>query len=464
MEVSASSSTEDLGQKSIGRLLAQYSVPAIIASVATSLYNIVDSIFIGRGVGAMAIAGLAITFPLMNLVAAFCMLIAAGGATISSILLGQKNYARATDVVNNVFSLCLIHAVVFGGLALIYLDQILYFFGATDETIVYAREFMEIIIWGTPIAFIFIGLNNLMRATGYPRKAMISALLSVAVNIVLAPIFIFRLEWGITGAAWATVAGQTVACLWVMTHFLSRSSSIHFKLGNRWLSWPIVKRIYAIGLSPFLMNVCACVVVIFLNRALLDVGGADGNLCVGAYGIINRTTMFFVMIVFGVTQGMQPILGYNIGAGNFERVKSTLRKGIWIGAAITFAGWVISEGFPDTVSRLFTTDERLIAISREGFRIYFIAYPVVGCQIVIQNFFQSVGRPGLSIFLSLTRQLVLLLPFLVFFPKIWGIDGVWGSMAAADSLSFFTALVTLLWWMRHVMCKMELRKEAHSNA
>jgi len=453
--VSVSSSTSDLGEKSIGRLLAQYSIPAIIASVATSLYNIIDSIFIGRGVGPMAIAGLAITFPLMNLVAAFVMLIAAGGAAISSIFLGQKNYDRATDVVNNVFSICIVHSLVFGGLTLIFLDPILYFFGATDATIPYAREFMQVILLGTPISYIFIGLNNLMRATGYPKKAMISALLSVAVNVMLAPVFIFKFEWGIKGAALATVLGQTSACIWVMWHFLSKDSSIHFKRGNKWFSWPILKRVYSIGLSPFLMNVCACVVVIFLNRALLDYGGDEGNLCVGAYGILNRTTMFFVMIVFGVTQGMQPILGYNIGAGRYDRVKHTLRSGIWIGLAITSAGWLISEAFPGQVSGIFTTDSRLIDIAREGFRVYFICYPVVGAQIVIQNFFQSVGKPKLSIFLSLTRQLLFLLPFLIFFPRIWGIPGVWASMAASDILAFIVAIVTLRWWMSHVMARME---------
>ncbi len=453
--VSASMSTEDLGQKSIGRLLAQYSVPAIIASVATSLYNIVDSIFIGRGVGPMAIAVLAITFPLMNLVAAFCMMIAAGGATISSIFLGQKNYNRATDVVNNVLVLCLVHSAIIGGLTLLFLDPILYFFGATDETVVYAREFMEVILLGTPIAFVFIGLNNLMRATGYPKKAMISALISVVVNVILAPLFIFKLKWGIQGAALATVSGQFVAFIWVLAHFMSKKSSIHFRWKNRWLSRSIVKRIYAIGLSPFLMNVCACVVVIFINRALLDYGGDQGNLCVGAYGIINRTTMFFVMVVFGVTQGMQPILGYNMGAGHFQRVKSTLHTGIWIGVAITALGWMISEGLPDTISRMFTTDETLISLSREGFRIYFLVYPVVGCQIVIQNFFQSVGKPKLSIFLSLTRQLLFLIPFLILLPRIWGVDGVWASMAASDFLAFAVSLITLWWWMRHVMSKWE---------
>ncbi|MCM1076545.1 MAG: MATE family efflux transporter [Bacteroides sp.] len=460
MAVTASTSTEDLGVKSVGRLLAQYSIPAIIASVATSLYNIIDSIFIGRGVGPMAIAGLAITFPLMNLVAAFCMLIAAGGATIVSIFLGQKNYSRATDVVSNVMSLCLIHSVVFGGLTLVFLEPILMFFGATADTVSYAKEFMEVILFGTPIAYVFIGLNNLMRATGYPRKAMVSALISVVVNLVLAPIFIFVLDWGIRGAALATVAGQFSAFVWVLSHFLSSKSSIHFQRGSKWLSWSIVRRIYAIGLSPFLMNICACVVVIFINRALLDYGGADGNLAVGAYGIVNRTTMFFVMIVFGVTQGMQPILGYNIGANHFTRVKQVFRLGIWIGVVITSVGWIISEGFPDTVSALFTTDSTLIRIARDGFRIYFIAYPVVGCQIVIQNFFQSVGKPQMSIFLSLTRQLLFLIPFLIFLPRYWGIDGVWASMAGSDFIAFVVALVTLWWWMRHTMRRMELNAQA----
>lgn len=440
----AGTSTENLGVSPIGKLLVQYSIPAIIAAVATSLYNIVDSIFIGRGVGAMAIAGLAITFPLMNLVVAFCTLIAVGGATISSIFLGQKNFDRATDVVNNVMTLCLIHSLVIGSIALIFLDPILTFFGATPETIPYAREFMKIILYGTPISYVFIGLNNLMRATGYPRKAMISALLSVVVNIILAPLFIFKFGWGIKGAAIATICGQSTAFVWVLYHFLSKKSSIHFRSDNRWLTPSIIKHIYSIGLSPFLMNVTACVVVIFINHALLKYGASDGNLAVGAYGILNRTTMFFVMIVFGVTQGMQPILGYNFGAGNFKRVSQTLRTGIWLGVAITTIGWIITELFPDTVSSLFTVDRQLIDIARAGFRIYFIAYPVVGCQIVIQNYFQSIGKPKLSIFLSLTRQLLFLIPFLIVLPRYYGIDGVWASMAGSDIIAFIFAVATLV--------------------
>lgn len=437
-----------LGTRPIGRLLVQYSVPAVIASVVTSLYNIIDSIFIGRGVGAMAIAGLAITFPLMNLVIAFCMLIAVGGATITSIFMGQKNIARASEVINNVLTLCLVHSLIFGGLTLIFLDPILLFFGATAETLPYAREFMQVILAGTPIAYVFIGLNNLMRATGYPAKAMVSALLSVGVNIALCPVFIFVLGWGIRGAALATVCGQLAAFTWVLCHFMSKNSYIHFRRERSWLSGAIVRRIYAIGMSPFLMNVCACVVVVFLNRALLDCAGTDGNLAVGAYGIINRTTMFFVMIVFGVTQGMQPILGFNYGAGKWERVKQTLRKGIFIGVCITTAGWVVTELFPDTISGFFTVDRQLVDIARNGFRVYFICFPVVGCQIIITNFFQSIGKPKLSIFLSLTRQLLFLIPFLLILPAFFGIDGVWASMAASDFLAFVVAVITLIIMMR----------------
>lgn len=439
---------ETLGTKPISRLLVQYSVPAIIASVATSAYNIIDSIFIGHGVGPMAIAGLAITFPLMNLVVAFVTLISVGGATISSIFLGQQNLRRATDTVNNVMVLSLIHAVVFGGLTLIFLEPILRFFGATDETLPYAREFMKVILYATPITYVFIGLNNLMRATGYPKKAMVSALLSVGVNIILAPIYIFVLGWGIWGAAFATVCSQAVAFVWVLSHFLSRNSFVHFVRGNRWFTSSIIRRVYAIGLSPFLMNVCACVVVIFINKALLSYGGDMGNMAVGAYGILNRTTMFSIMIVFGITQGMQPILGFNYGAGKWDRVKRTLNIGLWLGLGITMLGAAAGELFPDAITRMFTDDETLTGIAREAYRIYYIGFGVVGMQIVITNFFQSVGKPKLSIFLSLTRQLVFLIPFLIILPRYYGVDGVWISMTASDVIAFVFAVVTLWIEMR----------------
>lgn len=433
-----------LGTMPIGRLLLQYSVPAIIASTVTSLYNIIDSVFIGRGVGAMAITGLAITFPMMNLVIAFATLIAVGGATISSIFLGQKDERKATDVLHTVLLLSMIHAVVFGGISLIFLDDILIMFGATAETLPYARDFMFVVLLGTPVAFVFISLNNVMRATGYPTKAMISALLSVVVNVALAPIFIFVFEWGIKGAAWATVIGQSAAFVWVVWHFMSKKSFVHFSRSARWFVPSLVKRIYAIGLSPFLINTCACVVVVFINKSLLEYGGPDGNMAVGAFGIINRVTMFFLMIVLGVTQGMQPILGYNYGAGQWERVKRTLRLGIVVGSVITIVGFAVTEIFPDEVTRMFNDDRTLIRLSRDGFRIVLLCYPFIGAAIVIQNFFQSIGKPQLSIFLSVTRQMVFLLPLLFWLPTLWGVDGVWASMAGSDLISFIVTVATLL--------------------
>ena len=455
---SSTTSTDILGKQTIGQLLWQYSLPAIIASLATSLYNIVDSIFIGRGVGAMAITGLAITFPLMNLVVAFCVLVAVGGATISSIFLGQRNVAKASMVVGNVTILCLIHAVIIMTVGLVWLDPILYFFGATDQTVPYAREFMYIILAGTPISYVFLGLNNLMRATGYPRKAMISALLSVAVNVVAAPIFIFVFEWGIAGAALATILGQLAAFVWVLIHFFSDKSEIHFTRRSWRIDWSVVRKVYAIGMSPFLMNCCACLVVVFINKALLDSAGDDGNLAVGAYGIINRTSMFFVMIIFGITQGMQPILGYNYGAASWQRVRETLMKGIGIATAVSLVGWLLTEIFPDTISNMFTTDKSMIAIARDGFRIFFLFYPFVGSQIVIQNYFQSIGMPKLSIFLSLTRQLIFLLPLLWLLPPHYGVDGVWIAMCSSDFIAFALAAATVIVMNRRIARKLKMMK------
>jgi MATE efflux family protein len=340
--------------------------------------------------------------------------------------------------------LSLIHSLVFGGISLLFLDQILTLFGATPETLPYAHDFMFVVLLGTPIAYVFISLNNVMRATGYPTKAMISALLSVVVNVILAPIFIFVFEWGIKGAAWATVCGQSAAFVWVVSHFLSKKSFVRFSRSARWFVPSLVSRIYAIGLSPFLINACACVVVVFINKSLLEYGGADGNMAVGAYGIINRVTMFFLMIVLGVTQGMQPILGYNYGAGQWARVKRTLRLGIWVGSIITIVGFAVTEMFPDEVTRMFNDDPTLLRLSRDGFHIVLLCYPLIGAAIVIQNFFQSIGKPQLSIFLSVTRQLVFLLPLLLWLPTMWGLDGVWASMAGSDFISFVVTVVTLI--------------------
>lgn len=430
-----------LGTESIGKLLLQYSIPAIIGMTVTSLYNIIDSIFIGHGVGAMAISGLAITFPLMNLVMAFCMLVGIGGAAISSIRLGQKDAGGATEVAGNVLTLCLINSVLFGGISLLFLDPILIFFGASDTTLPYAHDFMEVILLGTPISYTMIGLNNVMRATGYPKKAMLSSMLTVASNIIIAPIFIFHFKWGIEGAAWATVISQFFGMIWVLSHFCKRSSYVHFTRNCFKMKKRIVLSIFSIGMSPFLMNVCACIVVIIINNSLLNNGG---DLAIGAYGIINRVLTLFVMVVLGLAMGMQPIVGYNYGAQRYDRVKKTLKYGIITGVVITTAGFLGSELFPSSIVAMFTDSHELIAMAKPGLQITSIMFPFVGCQIVITNFFQSIGKAKISIFLSLSRQLLYLLPCLILLPAQWGVYGVWSSMPISDFLAFITASIILI--------------------
>lgn len=448
MSQTSTSATHLLGNERIGKLLVQYSVPAVIASVATSLYNIIDSMFIGQGVGALAIAGLAITFPFMNLVIGFCTLVAVGGATISSIFLGQKNELRATETVNTVMVLCCIHSLVFGGLSFLFMDEILTLFGANANTLPYARQFMGVILLFTPISYLFIGLNNIMRATGYPRKAMYSSLITVIVNLILAPVYIFVFDWGIGGAAFATICAQSVGLVWVLIHFMSKKSLVHFNFKVRFFNPLVIKRIYSIGLSPFLMNTCACFVVVFLNKSLITYAGDLGDIAVGSYGILNRTAMCFVMIVMGLAQGMQPILGFNYGSGNWFRVKKTLMLGIRVAVCITLLGSIITELFPAQLSRLFTTDRTMIEMSAHAYRVYFTVFWLIGPQIVITNYFQSIGKPKLSIFLSLTRQLLFLVPLLAILPPVWGVDGVWYSMMGSDTLALILAVIVLVFNMK----------------
>lgn len=352
-----------LGKESIGKLLLQYSIPAIIGMTITSIYNIIDSIFIGHGVGPMAIAGLAISFPLMNLVVAFCTLVSAGGSTLASIRLGQKDMKGATEILSHTLMLCITNSFFFGILSFIFLDDILVFFGASSETLPYARSFMQVILLGTPITYTMIGLNNVMRATGYPKKAMLTSMVTVVANIILAPIFIFHFEWGMRGAATATVISQLIGMVWVVSHFVKKDSTVHFE-GNIWkMKRRIVESIFAIGMSPFLMNVCACAIVIIINNSLQNYGG---DMAIGAYGIINRLLTLYVMIVLGLTMGMQPIVGYNFGAQKIDRVKQTLRLGIISGVVITSSGFIICEFFPHAVSALFTDSDELIDLAVDG--------------------------------------------------------------------------------------------------
>ena len=377
-----------LETRPISKLLIGYSLPAIIGMTVTSLYNIIDSIYIGHGVGPLAISGLAVTFPLMNLIMAICLLVAVGGSTVCSIELGRKNTEGAALVMGHVLVLGLVFSVIFGALSLFFLRPILALFGASAETMPYAYDFMQVLILGLPIGYTILGLNNIMRATGYPKKAMLTALVSVACNIIIAPLFIFVFHWGIRGAALATVCSQCVALTWIVAHFCKKDSTVHFTAGVYRLRAAVVRSILSIGLSPFLMNVCACVVVIIINNSLYRYGG---DLAIGAYGIMNRVIMLFVMVVMGLTQGMQPIIGYNFGARKPLRVRRTLFYGVALGSAVTTLGFLAFQFLPHALASLFTSDPQLTEMAVTALRLGGLVFFLNGGQIVIASFFQSIG-------------------------------------------------------------------------
>lgn len=418
-----------LGTEKIGKLLMQYSVPAIIAMTASSLYNMVDSIFIGHGVGAMAISGLAISFPLMNLAAAFGSLVGAGAATLISVKLGQKDYDTAQRVLGNVVVLNIIIGIFFTLLTLLFLDPILYFFGASEQTIGYARDFMQIILAGNIVTHLYMGLNATLRAAGHPKKAMMATVSTVVINVLLAPLFIFVLGWGIRGAATATVLAQFFALLWQLKVFSNPNELLHFHKGIFRLRKKIVLNSLAIGMSPFMMNLASCLIVILINHGLKEHGG---DLAIGAYGIVNRLVFLFAMIVMGLNQGMQPIAGYNYGAKLYPRVTEVLKLTIYGATFVTTTGFLIGMFIPHLATSIFTGDEELIALASQGLSIVVTFFPIVGFQMVTANFFQSIGMAGKAIFLSLTRQLLFLVPCLIILPQHFGAVGVWSSMPTAD--------------------------------
>lgn len=441
-----------LGHESIIKLLVRYSLPAIAGMVIFSLYNVIDSIFIGHGVGAMAISGLAVAFPLMNLEFAFGLLVGIGGAATVSLKMGSGDMDGAFKVLGNVVVLALLVAVLFGGISLFFLDDILMAFGASVETLPYARDFMHIILLGLPITYIMFNLNHLMRATGYPQKAMLSSVVTVVVNIAVAPIFIFYFQWGVKGAALATIIAQVFGMVWVLTHFCNGKNTLHFRKGIYVLSGQIVKNILAIGMSPFFVNVCGCLVVIILNAGLKNYGG---DMAIGAFGVINRVLMLQVMAVIGLTQGMQPIIGFNYGARKFDRVMKTLKYGLIAATCFMAVGQVVAMLFPRMIAGMFTDDAALIDFSIVGIHYTMLVLPLVGCQIVIQNFFQAIGKAKISIFLSTTRQLVLLVPCLLILHQFWGLTGIWASIPLTDTLAFLlSAIVLFIFWKHHLKPKM----------
>ena len=435
----------ELGTKPVGQLLWQYALPAIVAMSASSLYNIIDRALIGQIVGPEAIAGLGITFPLMNLSAAFGAAVGVGSSASISVKLGQRDYQTAQNLLGNTVTLNLIIGFSFMVISLLFLDPILYFFGASDVTLPYAREFMTIILLGNVMTHMYFGMNAVLRAAGKPKHAMYSVLFTVAMNIVLVVMFVWWFQWGIRGAALATVTSQTLAMCWQLWLFSDKQEILHLKRGIYKLKQRLVTSIIAIGISPFLMNVTSCVIVIIMNNQFVRYGG---DMAVGAYSIANSVVMMFFMFVMGVCQGMQPIVGYNYGAEKYDRMLRCLFLAIGYATLILLIGWALSMLFPREIARIFTTDPTLMDMSARGIKLDMLVFFVVGSQATITHFFQSIGKVKVSIFLSLSRQLFLLLPMVYVFPLFWDLDGVWYSMPASDFGSFAMTIPMLMWYMK----------------
>ena len=437
--------TLELGTKPVGKLLAQYALPAIIAMTAASLYNIIDRVFIGQVVGPMAISGLAITFPFMNLAAAFGAAVGVGASTTISVKLGQKDYESAENILGNTITLNLIVGLAFGGICLLFLDPILRFFGASDATLPYARDFMRVILAGNVFSHMYFGMNAVLRAASKPQMAMFATIFTVGMNILLDVVFILWWHWGIKGAAFATIISQVLALCWQMKLFTNKSELLHLKRGIYKLKSNLVRNIISIGISPFLMNACACVIVIFINNQLVRFGG---DMAVGAYGIANSIAMIFVMFVIGLNQGMQPIAGYNYGAQQYDRMMRVVKLSIITAVCIMLTGWSLAMFAPYHCARMFTTDPELIKGSIKAIHIIMMMFPLIGSQMVITNFFQCIGKVKISIFLSLSRQLLFLLPLLAILPNFYGINGVWASMPTSDFIAVVVAVMIMLVFLR----------------
>ena len=425
---------DELGTESIRSLLIKYALPGIIAMTATSLYNMADSVFIGHGCGALALSGLTVAKPFMDICAAFGTLVGVGASTLVAIKLGEKDYDTAGRILGNVILLNALLGALVMAVGLIWLDPILYAFGASDATIGYAREYMEIILIGNILTHVYYGLNSMLRSMGHPKISMTATILAVFINVVLDPIFIFGLDMGVRGAAIATILSQAIAVILQMVVFMNPKEIIHFHKGIWRLDATITKRALSIGLSPFLMNIAHCFVIIILNNQFKAFGG---DMAIASYGVINRFTFVFAMIVMGLNQGMQPIVGYNYGAKQYGRMLRAFELTAICATLVMGCVFVLGEFVPRWMVMLFTHDAELISQTILPMRILASSMLLVGFQMVAGNFFTSIGMAGRSIFLSLTRQVLFLIPLALLLPLLFSdpIMGVWWSIPISDTIS-----------------------------
>ncbi|WP_138203076.1 MATE family efflux transporter [Haloimpatiens lingqiaonensis] len=437
--------SKQLGTESIGKLLVKFSIPAIIGMLVNALYSIVDRAYIGHidKIGTDALSGLTSTMPISTTIMAFGMLVGIGTSALISIKLGEKKKEEAERILGNAVFLDGLISLIIGILGIIFLDKLLILFGAGKESIPYAKTYITIILLGAPLQNIGFGINNSIRAEGNPKMAMLTMIFGALINIILDPIFIFLFGMGIKGAAIATVISETFNTIWVMYYFTSKRSGsiLKVKKENLKLDLKIVKSIFAIGMSPFAMQIAASVVVVLYNRGLYTYGG---NKAVAAMGIINSISMLIFMPMFGINQGVQPIIGYNYGAKNYKRVKRALKLAILAATIIATLGFLCVQIFPKTLISLFTTkDIELLNIGTRGLRIDLIFLPIIGMQIVGSNYFQAIGQAKTAMLLSLLRQVVILIPLILILPNLFKLDGLWMSQPCADVISFILTAIFL---------------------
>lgn len=435
----------ELKKGSIAKLLWYYSLPSLVGTLAGALYNIIDRIYIGQGVGALAISGLALTFPIMNLLGAFGMLVGHGAAARVSLLLGNGKTREANAILPNTLILSIFFYLIVSSLTFIFIDPILYAFGGSEQTIPYAREYLRIIIPGHILTSLSYAYTNIMRASGHPLRAMNTLVLGAVLNVLLDPLFIFTFNLGIKGAAYATVISMFISCAWIMHFYFRKDNTLTFKTqipSSSFLTpdFKLMLSILSIGLSSFLLHTATSFVNVLMNHTLQRYGG---DLAIGAFGIMTSFTSLIVMAIVGMSQGMQPIVGYNYGAGQFDRVRTTLKYCISIASIITTIGCIMSLICPNYIARLFTSDTQLINITASGLSIYASTFFVVGFHIITTNYFQSIGRAGVSIFLSLSRQILLLIPFIIIFPSIWQLQGAWMAQPVSNIISALVATIIL---------------------
>lgn len=437
----------ELGTKKISTLLKEYAVPGIIAMTASSLYNMVDSIYIGHipDVGSLSIAGLAVCFPLMNLSTALGTLVGVGAATMISVLLGKKDYDKANTVLANEVTLNILVGLLFSVVSLVFLGPILRFFGASEAILPYASSYMKVILYGNIITHLYFGLNSVIRSSGNPRLAMGLTLFTVTSNAILDPVFIYVFGMGIQGAAWATVLCQLMALAYTMRYFMDEKRFLHLPRKVISLDWGIAKESLAIGMGPFLMNSASCIVAIFINQQLQEYGG---DMAIGAYGINNRLSFLFFMVTMGINHGMQPIAGYNYGARQYSRVRAVYLLAAKWATFIMFLGFVVSVFLPRAAVSIFTSDPQLIDVASRGLRIMNIVFPIIGFQAIATNLFQCLGMVRKSVILSLSRQLLFLVPCVYLLPLWIGVDGVWVSFPVSDMLATVLTVIYLSGLMR----------------